>query len=307
MNSPAGAVEFKASWRIVEPGEDMSGFYTMTHDVYGLKQQGSSISVDVNNVRNVELALVGLHIGGVVQGHPEMIWATFEHNANSPTVPADFVPTTVIADSGDYTFFDTQPAPSTPQLKNTYSGCNINYVVSPYMKLDSKIQKLSPITQVCLQYAHGNPAVFDLSPDSAVNEGIQETIDENNQSIIELNGIVKSQLKSEKSIWGNYHEVGSIWFNRSNGLEPGMTLATDFDSSGKQLLIGSLMLSNSTIETYTQFASAQNNCFRCHNTEQRLLGTVNGHALTSLKPMNLNISYAFSNIYTWSQLIDKQK
>lgn len=300
---PINAVEYKASWRIVEEGEDTSNVFTMKHDVYGLKNQAGKIVVDTNNIRNVELALVGMHIAGVVKNHPEMIWATFEHNKNSPVVPAVFTPSTVIADSGDYTFFDTDPPQTTPAMSNTYAGCNINYVASPYMKLDEANQKLSPITQVCLQYKNGSMENYDLSPDPDINKSVQSSIDGNQKSIIELNGIVQKNLSEENSLWANYHEVGSIWFIHDNALKPGMTLQTDFDQEGKQFLIGSLALSNSTIETYTQFASTQNNCFRCHNTEQRLLGD----GLVSLKASNLNISYAFSNIYTWAQMLEKQK
>ena len=32
----------------------------------------------------LELALVGMHIVGTVLGHPEMVWATFEHRTDSP-------------------------------------------------------------------------------------------------------------------------------------------------------------------------------------------------------------------------------
>ena len=298
---PAGSLELKASWRIVEPGEDTRDVFTMTYEIYGLKQQGSQFVIDIGNIRKKKLALVGFHIGGVVKNHPEMIWSTFEHINNSPYVPADFTPDTVIASSGDFTFFNSNPGKSTPQLTNTYAGCNKNYITSPYMSLDQNTQKMSPITQVCLQYQHGNTVIYNLSPTKSVNEIIQKTIDENDSGLIQLNHIVKTNLKKEESVWANYREIGSIWFKAKNALKPDMNLETDFNNDGSQLLIGSLMLSNSTIETYTQFASAENNCFRCHNTEQRLLQTSSGKPLEPLKPMNLNISHAFVNIYSWSQ------
>jgi len=137
---------------------------------------------------------------------------------------------------------------------------------------------------------------------------VQKTVDENDASIIELNGIVRAKLAVDnpKDVWANYREVGAIWFRGSDRLKPNMALATDFDDDGSQLMIGSLKLSNSTIETFTQYATTENNCFRCHNTEQRLLTSSDGSSLEPLKPTNLNISHAFVNIYTWTQEMAKK-
>ena len=315
---PISALELKASWRIVEKGENTNDVFTMQHEVYGLKSKGNKIVIDANNIRTETLALVGFHIGGVVKDHPEMIWATFEHNKNAPIVPASFTPNTVIADKGDYTFFNTNPSKSTPQLTNTYASCNKNYINSPYMKLDKKAQKMQPVTQVCLQYKHGNMANYNLSTDDDINKAIQKQIVDTSEVLTYLNTLVAKNLNAEKDVWANYRQIGSIWFKPKNALVPGQNYADDFinqatlnklkqDSSstkvkvGSQLLIGSMALSNSTIETYTQFASTENNCFRCHNTSEKFIQSSDGTQLTPLKPMNINISHAFMNIYTWAQ------
>ncbi len=309
---PVGTLELKASWRIVEQGDDTSKVFTMKGSVYGLKKKGNKITIDINTIRNVELALVGLHIGGVVEGHPEMIWATFEPVNNSPVVPSKFDPNTVIVDKDDdyeYTFYDQNPGASRPQATNKYSSCNKNYIKSPYMALDVPSQKLSPEAQVCLQYRYGNSASYEQGADAEMNASVQKTVEENDASIIELNGIVRAKLAADnpKDVWANYREVGAIWFRGSDRLKPDMSFETDFDVDGSQLLIGSLKLSNSTIETFTQYASAENNCFRCHNTEQRLLTASDGSSLEPLKPTNLNISHAFVNIYTWTQEMAKDQ
>jgi hypothetical protein len=277
---PVGTIELKASWKIVEPGEDTSGFFTMNSSVYGLANKGGKIVVDTGNIRNVELALVGFHIGGIVKGHPEMIWATFEQINNSPIVPVNFTPETVISTT-DSTFY---------KAGTTFSGCNVNYASSPYLKLDEATQKLTPVVQVCLQYEFGN---------SAKNDPIlQPSVETNDSDVAQMNAAVMPRLKVANDVWANYREVGAIWFRAIDGLQPNMSLATDFDSSGKQLLIGSLKLSNSTIETFTQRQSTMNNCFRCHNTLQRFPPASN---LVALPPLNLNISHAFMNIYFGSQ------
>ena len=55
------------------------------------------------------LALLGMHVVGSVKGHPEMIWATFEHRHNSPNLTYDYVDEngktkTVGADTGNHWF-----------------------------------------------------------------------------------------------------------------------------------------------------------------------------------------------------------
>ena len=104
--------------------------------------------------------------------------------------------------------------------------------------------------------------------------------------------LVKVTCDFAKPLWSNYYEVGAIWFDEIDGLKPNMSLATD------NILTGSLKLSNSTIETFTQTQSTKNNCFRCHNTLHRFPPKMN---LDPLPGLSLNISHAFVNIYFWSQ------
>ncbi len=43
--------------------------------------------------RKATLGLLGLHIVGSVQGHPEMIWATFEHFGDTPNAAYSYTNT----------------------------------------------------------------------------------------------------------------------------------------------------------------------------------------------------------------------
>lgn len=266
ITGTAGAMELKASWMIVEPGDDTSGMFTTETEVYQLKNESNGIELNLDKTEKVTVALVGFHIGGIVAGHPEMIWATFEHKNNAPNVPTDLPLEQPVSDQ-DFTFYTAN---------TTYENCNINYSSSNKLTLDTATQKFSPITQVCRAYEFGNQ--------SGTNSG-------NDQNIASLNASVKA-LINDADVWKNYHEVGAIWFNKIDGLKPGMSLATDED------LTGSLRLSNSTIETFTQDATTENNCFRCHNTLQQL---PQSPGLKPLPASNLNISHALMNIYFWSQ------
>ena len=193
---------------------------------------------------------------------------------NAPNVPTNVTPTTVISNK-DWTFYKA----NTP-----YSGCNINAVSSTSLKLDEKTQILSPITQVCRLYEFGN------DPNDTVND--QAKIKTNDTNINQLNQQVTKILSAEKDVWANYIEVGAIWFKDTDTLVPNDAMATD------ALMTGSFKLSNSTIETFTQTQSVMNNCFRCHNTEQRFPPAT---TMMPLPGLNIDISHIIVNGYFWEQ------
>ncbi|WP_278404098.1 hypothetical protein [Pseudoalteromonas ruthenica] len=293
--------EFKASWKIVDATTANSGQYFVTRQpVYKLVNKGGQIVVDITQQSNEYLALVGFHIAGVVKGHPEMIWATFEHKDNAPNVcskpqnsyddPCPVVqnidPNQIVSER-DWTFYSAN---------TKYKECNLNYSVSGRLTLDEKSQTLSPSTQVCRRYAWGNDAT-QATFKAPTNIRVVQQL---NHSVDDLLASKDFALPQNRQWLKNYFEVSAIWFAQANALKPGQTLATNVDDKGQQLLIGGLHLSNATIETFTQTQSTMDNCFRCHNSSQRF--PPNGsHKLSPLKPTNLNISHAFMNMYFWDQ------
>lgn len=284
---PVDSLELKLSWKIVEDYEDTSDFFTMDGQVATLVEDNGKIRAAPDKPRNVKLALVGFHIGGVVNGHPEMIWATFEHKKNAPNVIPDHMgnltPDTVISNETGYTFYEAGVE---------FKDCNFNPAVTGQMELDVETQTFSPVTQVCRQYEFGN------DPEDPVNN--QDNIKSNDQAIASLNAGVHGKLQD---LWKNYHQVGAIWFSDGTKFAPNLALDSD------ALLIGSFKLSNATIETFTQTQSTENNCFRCHNTLQRFPSS-RGQVEMGLDPLpalELNISHAFVNIYFWSQENEKSK
>ena len=266
IEGTAGSMELKVSWMIVEEGDDVSDMFTMQTEVAKLVNQNGTITIDLSQTQPATVALVGFHIAGIVKGHPEMIWATFENKRNAPNVAPGTSLEDPVSDQ-NFTFYTAN---------TTLADCNVNYSSSNQTVLDEATQTLTPITQTCRQYEYGN-----VDGVNKINDG----------NIKKLNASVAG-LFDPTDIWSNYQEVGAIWFNATNALNPGMTIATD------TLLTGSLSLSNSTIETFTQIASTENNCFRCHNTMQELPPSMD---LDPLPASNLNISHALQNIYFWSQ------
>lgn len=277
---PVGTIELKASWKIVQENESADGFFIKKDHVYKLKNKNGQIQLDLSAApQEVTLALVGLHIGGVVEGHPEMIWATFEHKNNAPNVKPGIQPSEVVSDE-NFTFYEAG---------TKYKNCNVNAIGR--QTLDEATQTISPVTQICRLYQYGN------APNSP--SGMSQSIAKNDANIETLNASVIPELKD--SVWDNYAEVGAIWFLAENGLKPNMSLdqylGNVAEGSKERIdLTGSFKLSNSTIETFTQTQSTKDNCFRCHNTQQQIK-----EGYDSLPGMNLNISHTFVNLYFRTQ------
>ena len=233
-NFPVGSMSLKAAWRIVEGEEDFSDHYTTTATIQLLANENGKVVIPANpeTESNVKVALVGFHIAIVVEGHPEFIWATFEHKDNAPDFKTNQQMNEPVSDK-NYTFYDAG---------TVAQDCNLNNQF--IIKLDESTQKLSPVTQTARQYRVGGGS------------------DSNQDNIDALNNSVHSQLP-ENSLWKNYMEVGAIWFNPSKGkLVPNWT--PNADSLNR--ITGSTKLSNATIETFTQNIVSQNECFSCHNT-----------------------------------------
>src|SRR5688572_24485293 len=86
-----GAAVFKATWMRLKDGETApAGAFTTAAEVPVLKNLCTKVSCTVvatDQYVQVQVALVGLHVVGYIEHHPEFLWATFEHLNNSPAFP----------------------------------------------------------------------------------------------------------------------------------------------------------------------------------------------------------------------------
>ena len=246
---PAGAAEFKYSWKIVPEGDDAVGFYSTMAQIYLLKETTDSsgkktVVVDASRQEDVKVALVGIHVVGVVDGHPEFIWATFEHVDNAPDLPAGMSQQSdkPVSDK-NWTFYHA----GTPAKEANQNNSNDLKLV------DTVAQTLSPTVDVFRAFAYGGGDAKNTDNITSLNSGLH-------------GGILKG------SVWENYMLVGGVW-GQANSLTPGQLV------SG----IGSTSLANSTMETFDQtFAGV--NCFACHGPLSKKLDGVTLPALN----MNLS-------------------
>lgn len=275
-----GAMELKASWRILEDNESADGYHVRHARINPLVTVPDNVTkmtkvvADKSRYLDVKVALVGLHVIGIVRDHPEFIWATFEHRKNAPDLPAGMNPIAAMpVSNSDWTFYrkDT-PAFQCNQLKAPFE-----------LILDEKTQYVAPPTDVFRQFPFGS-----------TNAG-------NAQTIQSINASVAQQLEPG-SVWKNYELIGASWL-QANVLLPGQNYAPN--GANASLIQGSDRLSNATMETFTQAPIVYSNCFGCHDSQAQRPPA--GSGATALPGKNLNLSHIlFQNYFNRSEMAKRE-
>ena len=135
---------FKATWlRLDADQKPPAGTYTTQAQVPVLETKVTPGLVTIQPVPGkfvtVTVALVGLHVVGQTDNHPEFLWGTFEHDMNSPVTPDNtFIPSATRRDPKSYTLY---------KGKTPFSQVNIA-VNPPALQLDATSQKVTPVTNV---------------------------------------------------------------------------------------------------------------------------------------------------------------
>ncbi len=236
---PVGSLELKVSWVDVAaiPKEKLGQYYTTT----------ASFASGTKTV-----ALLGMHVVGVVQNHPEFIWATFEHDELGPAY--DWANNNV-SETSDKLLFSVGSETGIDGIlydKTTKLG------KSPYRVFDL--------------FQYGVPRNSDGS-----FMATSQSEPENFNNIAGINECVKSNLRD---VWKNYFYNGSIWLN-TDGMTPtqqaqlivrlGGAIGSGIVGASAR---GSLNNANITMETFTQTFQTDitainvnnlTNCFSCHN------------------------------------------
>lgn len=236
LNFPTGgtgSLELKTAWRVAQTADSTfipnasSRFITTQGMVPTVTIQNGEVHADTTKMIPATLALVGMHVVGTVNGHPEFIWASFEHVDNAPLCSA------------------TPQGATNPATGNAWSLYTAN--------LQCTGDDGSPCNQV--------PSTASFSPTSVcqVNAyGDSSSTSQNTLNIQSLNKSVHAQLGSS-SILQNYYLLGGQWTS-PGGLPAIFADSADGDTTN---IHGSGQLANTTMESFTQDAT----CFNCHNPD----------------------------------------
>jgi hypothetical protein len=245
IDSMALAIEIKCSWVEAAGLQDTDKFIKMTAIVPTYDKTNPNDWVP-NGTKTVELAMVGMHVVGstgstnpqnnINHGHPELLWATFEHVSNDPDTSYDYTNATNgtghVAENTAGTWVFCANAPPVPfnqphmHMVGDHIQALTGFTISP-----TNIKRIMPF-------------------------GLNGTSASGNAEVISTNNKVRSLLDpADKRI--NYIQRGTTW-----------TIFGGFPGSGNQ--VGTNILANTTMETFSQ----GNNCFLCHNTNTTIVSHV---------------------------------
>ncbi|NMH89738.1 hypothetical protein [Flavivirga algicola] len=240
---PVGSLELKVAWVDAKatPSDKTENYYTTTAAI---------INKDGKTYTNTEVALLGMHVVGVVENHPEFIWATFEHNDMAPNYD-----------------WKVNSASSTSEKLLFAEGSTTGLDGITFIKDDKPV--LASKAFDLFQY--GVPVT---------TSGYMQTSQKEPENFNNIEEINASVAKNLKDVWKNYFYNGSIWID-TDGLTQEQQAQKIVSLGGKigaatpgSSARGSLNCANVTMETFTQTSQKNisdinvtnlQNCFTCHN------------------------------------------
>lgn len=259
----AAVMELKTSWVDISTVKNPENYITIQAMVPSYDESDPQKWTYEGVAEQKTLALVGMHIVGAVDGHPELVWASFEHLRNAPdltyyyTAPDGASYQVPYDSSGTWTYMQTGAAAITDIVETANVDGNGNIVAATSQTISAtNVARLNPWGSA------------PNTQDSGVNNG----------QLLELNQTIVSQLAKVGDVRAHYVQIGGIWSQL--GQIP--TSGTD------DFLRGSLLLANATMETFHQYPDkhgfVSNNCFTCHNSGSDTSIDVS-HIFGALKPL----------------------
>jgi hypothetical protein len=227
----------------------------------------------------VELALVGMHVVGTVQHHPEFVWASFEHVDNAPNAPYYYYPKNsdtpkrTVDPKGSYLFTDAGTDPA------NYQSANVECM---HLKDGMIVAKTDGDGNLVCQGGIAPSSTVRVNPWGAEAGDQAAPAVKNNTLLISNNISVNGWLASD-DVRRNYVQIGSLWTApaKPQGVDAPIPTFSDQMKSAQR---GSLQLANATMETYEQDI----NCFACHAAQSSTGPTFNylSHIFSEIEPLN---------------------
>ena len=291
LEFPPGVIELKSAWRIVSGAQLPSNYFTTSARVPMLAVVDGRV-VPTNKTRSVTVALLALHVVFSLQGHPEMIWSTFEHiddkglRDNAPAAPSN--PSSVVGD------------PIVCARQYPLCAAGTHYAEVNLLPDDSVYAAhFNPITQ---RFDKGGATfstpIIRLFPGSKSDgHGPQDPAED--AAVVNINAGMSTLFSRAGNHSDDrrqfYQLVGAVWIDDTKNF----TLDKGFDIGSKQstddpgaLLAGEGRLSSTAMESFTQDDGNYPHCFRCHDTH-KITSDAHGNPVL-LDAKMLNVSHVIS-------------
>jgi hypothetical protein len=268
-DAKALVVELKSSWiELPRTAENSNQYVWMdaTIPIYEKHSTPAPPHLETHQSHTVPLAMVGMHVAFAVKGHPELIWATFEHIENTPNAPYQYDTSTGglawsqqtcgtwLFSSGPAEPDERHPLGEPPprtcngkEIKACGTGQTIN---AQWMCVSANNRHM--------YFKHGkiyadNDKDFDASDILRLRPwGSTDISTVFNAAIISLNKSVLDRL-APGDVRKNYVMIGAIWLDDPIIGSGGTQCVNDTR--------GTRCVANSTMETFDQ----PSNCLMCHS------------------------------------------
>ena len=289
-DADALAVEVKSSWVEAAGLPNPSSYITMRATIPTYDRSDPN-KWTPNGQKTVLMALVGMHVVGStgghhhmdtgITGHPEMIWATFEHIGNTPNDDYRYINTNNQAitvnqnTAGNWLFCASNSSGPFNEPHMFFNPDNRNIESAPGFTI-------SP-SDTIRRKAWGG--AFDVSPNPILPTPAPRPPHppsaDSNTEIISINNSVLGQLKfgDVRDVRANYFMTGATW--TINGAPPDTPFNSGFGNE-----VGTSQMANTTMETYQQGPSRSWNsgtsCFVCHRDNRPGVS----HMFCPLRPLS---------------------
>lgn len=269
------AIEIKTSWVDASKLKNSNEYITIDAIIPTYKKTNNKLW-EIEGEKKAKLALIGIHIVGSANGHPEMIWATFEHKKNTPNASYQYL------NNKDITI-TVEPDKNKDWLlnKNLNDSVNISHMTFSDNKIVAKKNREISASNTLRTKPWGSS--IDVKPNAEDSSPAAS-----NSEIIAINNSIINKLKG-KDLRKNYIFIGATW--TENGTAPnGYSYNPNIDSlkvSG--VAIGASQLANSTMETYVQNGEKYNafgSCFSCHSANKSLQPSSLSHVFARIIPLS---------------------
>jgi hypothetical protein len=303
-------VETKEAWMIIPDNNppQAATFITTRAMVPTLSvDPNAGVVADDNNLRQVTVALIAIHIVHTIPGHPEFIWSTFEHTNNRNTGVTDLAPSSINIPRLNP---PNVAASITPQLpaggyllyaRNTLpANSNIGVFVPA---LNPTTQTFTtPPTSIYRVFPAAKTATTDIDGDiTALNTAMQDRM-----NIVTATRAAPAAV--DRRPW--YRLVGAVWLDRparsffvnrelvNDPTDP--DIIAEGSDAINSINGGEDGLSSTAMESFTQGPTSFPTCFSCHDTQSTVGNGVprpRNMALPALMaPGLINVSHIFNEV-----------
>lgn len=265
------AMELKTSWVVAESLKNPEDYVIVEAIIPTYNKTPNAWTV--SGERKAKLALIGMHIVGSTDGHPEMVWATFEHENCAPNAAYQYIDdkgntVTVGPDKRNDGWLLNSNVKDTANVSHMYFASDSiksrpGYTVSP-----SNTRRTKP-------WGSGynvQPNAEDASPAAA------------NSEVLAINNAVRKYLP-DGDVRKKYLFIGATWTDGGAG-PLGTSYSPSLTTPG--VAIGTSQLANCSMETYIQNGSTYNtngSCFYCHSNNAGLEPGDLSHVYTAIIPL----------------------